>query len=244
MAGSPPNGRSQAVQLGADLRELRKLTGKTVIQVAEVLGMHHSTISRWERGDTMPDEADTSALLTIYGLIDHERRAAQITEVNPLLIPGLVQTRDYAKSLMIGAGLPLGRAEKGSIIRMGRQNVLTRRNPVRFRAVIGEQAIRYPACERAIMADQLHHLLTMNERPNVEIRILPMDRRQYSIAFEGRFILIEFLRENPVVQLESYWSNSILTNPRAVGSYQDAVDMICADTLSVAESSAFISGIA
>lgn len=272
MAGSPPNGRSQAVQLGADLREHRKHTGKTVVQVAEVLGMHHSTVSRWERGDTMPDQADTSALLTIYGiigeererllelarqdkspdwvapgigrqlaaLIEYERTAERITEVNPLMIPGLLQTREYAQHLMISVGTPLDVAEQNTMIRMGRQNVLTRRMPVTYFGLIGEQAIRYPPCDDTIMAGQLRHLLTMGRRPNVEIRILPIDRRRYSIALEGRFVLLEFPRDNPVVQVESYWSTSTLTNPRAAESYQDAVDAIRADLMSADDSAGYI----
>ncbi|HEX3785282.1 MAG TPA: Scr1 family TA system antitoxin-like transcriptional regulator [Pseudonocardiaceae bacterium] len=168
MASAPSNGRSQAVQLGADLREQRKRAnggkGMTVAQVAAALGFHHSTVSRWERGETMPSEADTASVLAIYGvtgeergrlvelarhddipdwvapgigkqlaaLIEYERIADRITEVNPLLIPGLLQTRDYARSLMIGAGAPLGQAEQGAVIRMGRQNVLTRHKPVTY----------------------------------------------------------------------------------------------------------------
>jgi transcriptional regulator with XRE-family HTH domain len=276
MAVSPANGRSQAVQLGADLRELRKRTGRTVVQVAETLGMHHSTISRWERGDTMPDEADTAALLAIYGvtgeerarlvelarqdtipdwvapgigrqlaaLIEHERRAERIIEVNPLLIPGLLQTRDYTLALMLSIGTPQGQAEQDAIIRMGRQSVLTSRRPAKYLAVIGEQAVRYPPCDNAVAADQLHHLLMMSERPNIEIRILPIDRRQYSIALEGRFMLFEFPRDNPVVQVESHCSTSTLTNAGAVGSYQKAVGAIRAGALNAVESADLLKTIA
>ena len=245
------------------------------MQVAETLGMHHSTISRWERGDTMPDEADTAALHAIYGVtgeerdrlvgiarhdtipdwvapgigrqlaavIEYERRAERITEVNPLLIPGLLQTRDYALALMLSIGTPVGQAEQDTIIRMGRQNVLTSRRPAKYLAVIGEQAVRYPPCDDVVAADQLHHLLMVSERPNVEIRIVPMDRRQYSIALEGRFILMEFPRDNPVVYVESYCSSSTLTNPSAVDSYKEAVAAIRAAALTAAESASCLKAI-
>lgn len=268
MASSPISGRSKAVQLGADLREHRKRVhggkGMTVTQVAAALGFHHSTVSRWERGEAMPNEADTAAVLAIYGvtgeerdrlvelarhddvadwvapgigkqlaaLIEYERIAERITEVNPLLIPGLLQTREYARSLMIGAGAPVGQAEQGAVIRLGRQHVLTRHKPVMYSAVIGEQAIRYPACDNDVMVGQLYNLLSISERPNVEIRILPLERRQYSVALEGRFILLEFLYDKPIVQVESYWSTSMLTNARAVSGYQDAVDAIRRDAMS------------
>jgi transcriptional regulator with XRE-family HTH domain len=60
---------SQAVQLGAELRQQRRRAGMTVVQVGEALGFHHSTISRWERGETMPDESDTGAVLAICGCV-------------------------------------------------------------------------------------------------------------------------------------------------------------------------------
>jgi len=66
---------------------------------------------------------------------------------------------------------------------------------------------------------------------------------QYSIALEGRFILLEFPRDNQVVQVESYCSTSTLTNPRAVSSYQDAVDAIRMDLMSADESGKYIANL-
>lgn len=280
MASALSSGRSQAVQLGAELREQRKRAnggkGMTVAQVAAALGFHHSTVSRWERGESTPSEADTAAVLAIYGvtgeerdrlvelarhddipdwvapgigkqlaaLIEYERVARSITEVNPLLIPGLLQTHDYARSLMIGDGVPIGQAEQGAMIRMGRQNVLLRHRPVGYTAIIGEQAIRYPPCDDQVMIEQLYHLISMNERPNVEVRILPLVNRRYTAALEGRFILLQFFHDDPVVQVESYWATSLLTNARAVHSYQDAVDKIRAAAWDEAVSAAFLATLA
>jgi hypothetical protein len=94
------------------------------------------------------------------------------------------------------------------------------------------------------MVGQLYHLQAMNERSNIEIRILPLDRRKYTIALEGRFILLEFPHQNWAVQVESYWSTSMLTNPRAVRGYQDAVDAIRCDALGPDESAKCIVRIA
>ena len=55
----------------------------TVVQVGEALGFHHSTISRWERGETMPDESDTGAALAIYGVRGQERsRLVELARLN------------------------------------------------------------------------------------------------------------------------------------------------------------------
>jgi transcriptional regulator with XRE-family HTH domain len=257
MAVTPTSGRSRALQLGAELRDARKRADMTVARLADALGYHHSTISRWERGESTPSEADTAAVLAILGitgeerdhvvdlarhddipdwvapgigkqlaaLIEYERIAHTITEVNPLLIPGLLQTREYSLSLMLGAGLARGQAEQGTVVRMGRQEVLTRRKPGNFLAIVGEQAIRSPACDDETMIEQLHHLLAMAARPNIDIHLLPFSAG-YTPALEGQFILLEFHRDKPVVHLQSYWSASMITNIRAVQSYQAAVDSI------------------
>lgn len=274
MAVSPANGRSQAVQLGADLRELRKQTGRTVVQVAEALGMHHSTISRWERGDTMPDEADTGALLAIYGVTGEERAwlvrlarpdspptwaapagkqfaaftkfeslASHIVEVNPLLIPGLLQTADYARSLMTDAGLPPDRIERGVAHRMRRRHVLTHRHPARLTAVIGEHAVRHPPCSNTVAHDQLRHLRMMAELPNVTIRVLPMYQRRYTTGLEGPFMYFEFPHEDPIAYVENFCSTSMLTAEHVVRSYRDSVDAILRNAMSEQESRAYIGNV-
>ncbi|MGH3629352.1 MAG: DUF5753 domain-containing protein, partial [Sciscionella sp.] len=106
-----------------------------------------------------------------------------------------------------------------------------------FRAVIGENALRYPPCEDGLMAAQLRHLLTWADRPNVMIRALPLDNR-YSPALEGPFVLLEFERSKPVVQLEHYRSTVTLTNVRDVEDYRAATDTIRRDAMSAADTTA------
>jgi transcriptional regulator with XRE-family HTH domain len=244
--------------------------------VGDALGFHHSTISRWERGETMPDDADTAAVLAIYGvrgpdrdrlvelarlnsvadwvaphggeqlaaLMEYERRAQRIIHVNLSLVPGLLQTRDYARSLMIGNRLPLDEVERLTAVRIGRQKVLNGRRPVTLVAVLGEQALRYPPCTDAVMIEQLHHLLAMSERPNIGIRLLPLELRRYTPALEGQFVLLELQRDKPVVQAAGCRSVSMLTNPRTVARYQETVDVILADSLDASASAQRLAEIA
>jgi len=276
MASPPAGGRSQAVQLGAELRELRQRAGMTVVRVGEALGFHHSTISRWERGESMPDDADTAAALAIYGvrgverdrlvelsrlnsvadwvaphggaqlaaIMEYERRAERITEVNPLLIPGLLQTRCYARTAMLDGGAPPEAADRGAEIRVGRHAVLAGRKPAYYTAIIGEHAIRHAPCDAHVMAEQLHHLLVAGARPNIEILILPLDLGRFSPALVGPFVLLEPQRESPVVQVDSSHSVTMLTNERTVSRYLAAVDKIRADALDAHSSALRIAEIA
>ncbi|HEY0805859.1 MAG TPA: DUF5753 domain-containing protein, partial [Pseudonocardiaceae bacterium] len=167
----------------------------------------------------------------LAALMEYERRAERITHVNPYLVPGLLQTRAYARSLMVDNGVPLDDVDQLVDVRTGRQKVLEGRRPAALVAVIGEQALRYPPCTDAVMVDQLSHLLVMSGRPNIKIRLLPLELRKYTPALEGQFILLELHRDNPVVQAESCGSVSMLTNLRTVGRYQQAVAKILADSM-------------
>lgn len=155
-------------------------------------------------------------------LMDYERTATRLVNVEPLMIPGLLQTADYARSIMIGAGTARGEAEKRVFLRMGRREVLTRRNPVKLQAFVGEHALRYPPCDGPAMVEQLHQLLEMAERDNVTIRAVPFGHG-YSPMLEGPFVLLEFERTKPVVQMEHYRSAATITDARDVADYQAAV---------------------
>jgi hypothetical protein len=94
------------------------------------------------------------------------------------------------------------------------------------------------------MIEQLHHLLVMGRRPHIEVLVLPLDLGRFTPMLVGQFILLEPLRDNPVVQVESYGSMCMLTNGRTVRRYQDAVDKIRADALDARSSAQRIADLA
>jgi transcriptional regulator with XRE-family HTH domain len=268
MTSAPSSERSRAVQLGAELRTLRDRAGMTLVQVAQLLGRDHTTVSRWERALTKPGEADTAAMLAVLGvtgdtrdrlielarhdgvndwvapgigrqlamLIEYERTAAAITEVNSLLIPGLLQTREYSMSIMLSNGLSRGQAEQSTLVRLERQGELTRVKPPRYLALVGEQALRYPACAREAMVEQLKYLQHMSECLNIGVRVLPLKPFEYTFAHEGRFILLEFARDTPIVQVEGFRFTSTVTNPKAAENYRVAVDSLAQSALNELDS--------
>ena len=209
----------------------RGLLGITVEDVATVLGVlgvqgqHRDDILQLAREAADPNWVATGVVRHLAILTGYERAASRIVNVEPLLIPGLLQTMDYARSVMTSAGATPSEAEQRATHRMGRQNILTRARPVTFEAFIGEQALRYPPCGRAVMLDQLHALLKWARMEHVTIRALPFDGG-YSPALEGPFILLEFPKGPSVVQLEHYRSATTLTEQGDVRDYQAAVDTI------------------
>jgi transcriptional regulator with XRE-family HTH domain len=158
-------------------------------------------------------------------LTEYERTATTIINVQPLLIPGLLQTADYARAIMIGAGATRGEADQRVMFRMGRRDVLTRHGAVDYVALIGEQALRYQPCEPAVAVEQLRHLQRMAALPNVTIQAIPLASR-YTPALEGPFVLIDSDRTKPVVHLEHFRSATTLTDARDVRDFKNAADSV------------------
>ncbi|MDA3629035.1 helix-turn-helix transcriptional regulator [Saccharopolyspora sp. WRP15-2] len=161
-------------------------------------------------------EADQMA-----ALLEFERMATAITEVSPVIVPGMLQTADYASAIM-SAGIPSGETDKRVMMRLGRRDLITRRRaPVRFTAVMLESALHQSIGGPEVMLDQLHFLLEMGERGNVEIRVVP-SAAGWTPAHAGPFVLLEFAKAEPVVHLEHHRSSAFLRDEADVKAFVSA----------------------
>lgn len=115
-----------------------------------------------------------------------EDAAAEISVWSPLLVPGLLQAQDYARALMAGGPVPPNEKEDDRLereynnerrlkARLARQSLLSRdRDAPRLHVILDESVLRRPVGGPRVMRDQLRHLLTQGERPNVTIQVLPI----------------------------------------------------------------------
>lgn len=104
-----------------------------------------------------------------------EAGAASIFEYQPAVVPGLLQTRAYAR-LRVGAGRllhPEVDVEADTRARVARQDVLHRADAPRYTAILDEAVLTCPGVPTQLWRDQIHHLVAMIRRPNVTIRVLP-----------------------------------------------------------------------
>lgn len=110
-------------------------------------------------------------------------------------IPGLLQTPDYAKSVIqLGRqDVPLPRAEVDRLValRMSRQEVLTRQRPARLWAVMDESVLHRPIGSPAVLRTQLEFLIEASRRHNVTLQIIPFEQGGYT-ATGGAFTLLRF----------------------------------------------------
>lgn len=155
-------------------------------------------------------------------LIQHETTARKITDVAPLLVPGLLQTDSYAEAI-------LGRYDDWAVrvrLRSGRQKILTGADPVQFHALISHDVFGHHIGGPDVMAEQMRHLLTVAELPNVIIQLVDTTDSGYTPMLAGPFILLEFDSAPSVVHLEHHRASASLWEEEDVRSYLAAVEEI------------------
>ncbi|NYH77406.1 transcriptional regulator with XRE-family HTH domain [Actinopolyspora biskrensis] len=176
-------------------------------------------------------------------LIEFERTATSIIDVSPIMIPGPLQTADYARAVMAG-GTPPEELEAQVTMRVGRRDVLTRRNAPQLYSYIGEWALREPIGSAEIMADQLRHLIKMAELDNVTMRVVPSRTGYWTPAHAGHFLLFEFAKAAPVVHVEHLRSDAFLSSPGEIEAYHDAATNLRDVAMSPEDSAELIASIA
>lgn len=173
-------------------------------------------------------------------LIEHEQVARRITDVAPLVIPGLLQTGDYARAMLTG----LSDIDTRIALRVGRRDVLTRpENPAELVALISTEALIRPIAAPRVMAYQLKHLLAMAELPNVTIQLVSATTRGYTPMVAGPFILLEFATATPIVHLEHHQASAFLWQPGDVRGFETAAEKIHEVAMSPEDSSGLIAEI-
>lgn len=153
-------------------------------------------------------------------LIEFERTATRITDVAPMLLPGLLQTSGYIRALM--TGMSPGEVEKRVMLRISRRDVLAHSNPPRLTAFIIENALREPIGGHAVMGEQLRFIERMSWQDNVMVRVIRSGARELHPAHVGPFVLFEFPKAAPVVHLEHYSASDFLYGARNVQAFDQA----------------------
>jgi len=178
----------------------------------------------------------------IQRYIELESDAAKICSFEPELIPGILQTREYAASIT-QLFFPLhtqAQRERLVAFRLARQHVLRRPDePLAFDVVIGEAAFRRVFGSPAVMRDQVHALLRISgEVPNVRVRIAPIALSIPAVV-GGPFVVMEFPDADylpGVVYLESRTSGQYVQNTRVLGIYQQLFDELKEAALDTSQS--------
>ena len=123
-----------------------------------------------------------------------EDAASVIRSWQPLLIPGLLQTEDYARAVIQTGNPHLGSTEieKRVKARIARQTLLSRPDAPEFHAIIGKAALLHEVGGTIVMREQLRKLDAIpSKRPNVTVQVLPFSAGA-CVGLEGSFTHFEF----------------------------------------------------
>ena len=183
------------------------------------------------------DDVLPSWFRTLIGL---EEAASLIRGYDPLWIPGLLQTPDYARA-SVRTGFPDATAdevERRVELRLARQQILTRPEPPRLWLVIDEAALRRASATTgsAVMRAQLDMLTEATTRPNVTIQLLPFTAGLHP-AMYGPFRIFRFDGQDQpdIIYSESMTSAWYIDKPDETSLYAQALDRISAQATPAAD---------
>ena len=189
------------------------------------LARQANTPGWWHRyGDVLPN--------WFQSYLGLEAAASMIRTYEVQFVPGLFQTADYARAVVL---LGHGRARPEEIdrrvdLRMRRQSILDRPDVVQLWAVIDEAVLRRPVGSRAVMRGQIEALIDATSRKSVHLQVLPFRVGGHSAA-GGAFSILRFPdQELPdIVYVEQLSSALYLDKRDDVELYVDAMERLCVE---------------
>jgi len=178
---------------------------------------------------------ETNSLPPEYSaLIGMEAEAQSVLSWAPLIVPGLLQTADYAREVTNGfvegiSAVSPGETRRRVEARLARQQVLTRDNPLRLSAILDQSVLFRRFGNKTVMQSQIEQLLGLSERDNISLRILPLDG-PHPIG-TGAFVFLEFdkvydLTTPDVVYLEHLTGGRYLEEEDETYRYRRSFDRL------------------
>lgn len=155
--------------------------------------------------------------------LDFEAEASALFSYEPLMMPGLLQTAEYAHAIIraTGSGMPDNRIDALVASRMSRKSLLSRSRPLRLHAVVEESVLTRPIGDSAVLARQLNHLADSAARSNVTVHVLPTEAGLHS-GLNGPFVVMDYDDEASLVLLEHKAINMFLDEQEHIDAYTDA----------------------
>jgi transcriptional regulator with XRE-family HTH domain len=167
-------------------------------------------------------------------LIGLEAEAQAALSWEPLIVPGLLQTGDYAREVTNGYleridPVPPSETRRRVEARLARQRILTRDNPLRLSVVLDQSVLHRRFGDRSVMRSQIKRLLDLSERDNISLRILQLDGR-HPIG-TGAFVLLQFgevhdVTYQDVVYIENLTGGRYVEEEDEVFRYRRAFDRL------------------
>ena len=230
--------RMETGQRGATLRDVRDL--------CELYGITDE--AERDRLMKLAREGKQQGVYQSFGLpygafVELEDEAVEMQVYHSAVVPGLLQTADYARAVHEAAVPEImtevidQRVEE----RLIRQQLLDRADPPQIEFVMDEAVLHRPVGGSAVMREQLGQLLEVARRPNVKMQIVPFALGAHP-ALESDFIILKFKGQTPgIVYVEGLVGHNYLERADDVQRYLQVFERLCGIGLSPKDSATLIS---
>ncbi|MEU4829801.1 helix-turn-helix transcriptional regulator [Streptosporangium sp. NPDC023615] len=228
MSASPEPGRvaRSLVVFGAEVRKHRKRAGLSQDRLADIIQFSQSLIGFIERGERTPsrnfaqrcDDALKAGgeIINLWthitraaspqwfrGWLDIEQQAHTLHTWQPLVVPGLLQTEEYAHAVISGEpGITVEQTEKAVKARMERREIFSRSARPMLRVVLDETVLLRPIGGKEVMRRQLEHLLEVTDSPRIGIQVVPLALGA-TTGVSGGFVIAQLQGNTDTVYIES-----------------------------------------
>jgi transcriptional regulator with XRE-family HTH domain len=238
-----------------EMRRARARTGLTQDQLAEKIAYSSSLVAHVEVGTRAPsldfagraDEAlDTGGLLArlqpfvrreaypawFRDWVEIEREATSLRWFEPLLIPGLLQTEDYARAVLEAANPASGEDEIDRLVsaRMDRQAILTQDEPPLLWVIIDEGVLVRPVGGRRVMRAQIDRLIEAARLPKIMLQVLPIGAGAHP-GLAGHFVIASFDGPPDVAYLDNALAGQVAERAEDVSRVTLLYDILKAEAL-------------
>jgi transcriptional regulator with XRE-family HTH domain len=181
--------RIESGQVGITVTDLRALVGHYGLSDASEL----ATLTDLAKGSKRQPFAEFRDVLSAETVKFHgyESSASRIRQVQPSLVPGIVQTEEYTRALLSGYGRRAAAIDRVIASRRERQELLEREPAPQLQFILDEAIFWRQVGGPRVMHNQLQWLLELSRLPNIAVQVIPFSAGAYE-ALRGPFVILEF----------------------------------------------------
>jgi transcriptional regulator with XRE-family HTH domain len=253
-------GASPLDYYGFELRRLREAAGLTQRQLGDILNYTGSLVGQIETARKVPTPEFSERLDAALGtgglfsrlvqlvlrsqlpawfrqVAELQARATEIYAFETLMVPGLLQTRAYARAVL--GALDQTDLDDRTAVRLDRQRIFEKEQKPLYWLILSESALYLEIDGTETMRGQLARMLSFEKDPRINVQVLPYTAGAHA-GLQGSFDLYRFAQDPAIVYTEGYNSGHPTASPDTVQDCSLRYDHLQAAALSIKDSADLI----
>ena len=244
---------------GSEQRRYREDAGLSLVQLAGIVNSSKSTLARVETAELMPPPDLPPRLDAAFGTdkhfhglyqlarreahpdqyrryMDFEGTAEAIEQYGAQALPGLLQTKGYARALLrCQEELSEEQVEERVTARMARQERQRSDSPPLRWAIIDESVLRRQVGDPACMSEQLASLLAQADTPESKVQVMPFSAGPHSLMGSA-LTLLTLPNGSTMAYEEGIQAGHLYEDPEAAKKWRRQYEVLRANALTLPES--------